>query len=130
MEPERSRQNKSFLNQHFVFITCCFEIIGFQNFCFSIVFLLWLACFANQHTKTVETHKLCRLIAPKQMKLDMPCKNKKSLNLSAFSDTSVRFSHEDKISIFLGLFTNSKQRYSIFKTSVIFMLNYLIHFRS
>ena len=35
-------------------ITFCFGIIGFQNFCFSIVFKLWLAFFANQYTKSIQ----------------------------------------------------------------------------
>ena len=68
-------------------------IIGFQNFCFSIVFILWLALFANDHTKSIEKHRLFKLIAPKQVKIDMHCRNKESLNLSAFSDASVSFSH-------------------------------------
>ena len=57
MEPERARQNKSFLNWHFVSIFSRLEIIGFQNFCFSIVFTLWSAFFANEHTKSIEKHK-------------------------------------------------------------------------
>ena len=77
-------------------ITFCLGIIGFQNFCYSIVFILWLEVFANQHTKSIEKHKHFGLIAPKQMKIDMPCNNKKSLNSGAFSDTSVSFSHKDK----------------------------------
>ena len=93
MERERAWQNMSFLNEHFVSITFCLGSIGFQNFCFSIVFILWLAFFANQQTKSIEKHKPFRLIAPKQVKIDMSGKNKKSLNLGAFSDTSVSFSH-------------------------------------
>ena len=80
MKPERAQQNKSFLNQDFVSITFRLEIIGFQNFYFSIVFILWLAFFANQYTKSIEKHKLFRLIAAKQMKTDMLCMSKKSLN--------------------------------------------------
>ena len=57
-------------------ITYCLGIIDFQNFCFSIVFILWLAFFASQHTKSMEKHKLFRLIAPKQVKTGMPCTNK------------------------------------------------------
>ena len=46
------------------------------------------------------------------MKIDMSCKNKKSLNLGAFSDTSVSvFLIETKILTFSALLTNSKQRY-------------------
>ena len=44
-------------NQHFVSITFRSGIIGFQNFSFSIVFIFWLACFANQHRK-IEKQKL------------------------------------------------------------------------
>ena len=114
MEFERSRQNKSFSNQHFVSITFCLQIIGFQNFYFSIVFILWLALFANQHTKSIEKHKLSNLIAPKQVKIDVPCRNEKSLNLGAFSDTLVSvFLIRTKIVSFSGLFTNSKQRYTL-----------------
>ena len=51
--------------------------------------------FANQHTKSLEKRKHFSVITPKQVKIGMPCK-KKSLNLGAFSDTSVSFSHNDK----------------------------------
>ena len=44
-------------------------------------------------TSKIEKHQLFRLIIPKQVKIDMPCRNEKSLNLGAFSDTSVSFSH-------------------------------------
>ena len=40
MEAERTGQNKSILEEHFVFITICSGMIGFQNFCFSSVFML------------------------------------------------------------------------------------------
>ena len=60
--------------------TFCLAIIGSQNCCFPIVFILWLAYFANQHTKSIEKHKHFSLIAPKQVKTDMPCGNK-ALNL-------------------------------------------------
>ena len=88
-------------------ITFRLRTVGFQEFCFSIVFILCLAYFANQHTKSVEKHKYCKLIAPKQVKIDMPCENEKSLNLGPFSDTSVSFSHEDNFFPFSGWFTNS-----------------------
>ena len=61
-------------------------IVSFGNFSFSIVFILWFY-FANQHTKSIEKYKHFRFIAPKQVKIDMPCRNKKSLNIGAFSDT-------------------------------------------
>ena len=57
---------------------------------------LWLAFFANQHTNSTEKHRLFGIIAPKRMKIEIPCKNEKCLNLGASSDTSVSFSHEDK----------------------------------
>ena len=61
----------------------CFKIIGFQNFCFSIVFILWLALVANQRTKSIKkNHKLFRLIAPKPVS----GKNKKCFESGAFSD--------------------------------------------
>ena len=97
MELERARQNKSFINQHFVSVPVCFGITGFRSFCFSIVFILWLAFFANQHTKSIEKHELFRTIAPKQAKIDMPCGNKKSVNLGACTETSVCWSQQDKI---------------------------------
>ena len=65
--------------------TFCLAIIGSQNFCFPIVFILWLAYFANQHTKSIEKHKHFSLIAPKQVKTDMPCGNKAlNLHIGAF----------------------------------------------
>ena len=82
-----------FLNKHFVSITFCLGVPGFQQFCFSIVLYCGLAFFANQHAKSIEKDKFFRLIASKQVKIDMPCKDKKSLNLGAFSDTSVSFSY-------------------------------------
>ena len=54
MEPERTQQNKGFSNQRFVSIIFCLLIKGFRNFRFSVVFILWLASFANQHTKSIE----------------------------------------------------------------------------
>ena len=42
-------------------------------------FMLWLAPFANQHTKSIENHKHFRLIALKQVKIDMSCRNEKNL---------------------------------------------------
>ena len=50
IEHERARQNKSFLNQHYVSIAFRLGIISFQNFCFSIVVILWLAFFASEYT--------------------------------------------------------------------------------
>ena len=90
-------------------IPFCLEIIGFQNFCLAIV-VLRLALFTNQHKKSIEKHKLLKLIAPKRVKIEMPS-NKKSLNLGAFPDTSFSFLIETNIITFLGLFTNNKQRY-------------------
>ena len=83
MELKRVRQNKSNY-----FNTMC-PLLLFGNYrlselLFSIVFILWLASFANQHTKSTEKHKLPRFIAPKRVKIDTPCKNKKCLNLGAF----------------------------------------------
>ena len=77
IEPERVRQNKSFLK-----LTLCVYHFLFGNY----------RTFAKQHTKSIGKHKPLELIAPKQVKTDMPCRNKKSLNFGAFSDTSVRFS--------------------------------------
>ena len=46
------------------------------------------------------------------MKLHISCKNKKYLDLDAFLDTIISFSHLEKKIPFLDLFTNSKQRYT------------------
>ena len=47
------------------------------------------------------------------MKIDMPCRNEKYLNLSAFSDIPVSvFLIKTKIVSFSGLFTNNKQHSS------------------
>ena len=63
MEPERARQNESFFKKiNTVSITFCLGIIGFHNFRFSIAFILWLALFANQHTKSIEKHKLLEVL--------------------------------------------------------------------
>ena len=81
--------------------------MSFQSF----VVPLFLYCDfgANQHTKSTEKHRLFRLIAPKQVKVDTSHKNeKKNLNLSTFSDTSVSFSHyKTKSFPYSGLFTNN-----------------------
>ena len=69
--------------------------------------ILWLAFFGNQHTKSIEKYELCRLIAQKQVKIDVSCQNKKFLNLGDFSEMSII---KAKIFQFPGLFTNSKQR--------------------
>ena len=69
------------------------EIIGFQTFvfhCFYIVVGIFLP------TNLKEKYKRSRLIASRQAKIDLSSKNKKSLNLGAFSDTGVSFSHYDK----------------------------------
>ena len=62
-------------------------------------------------TKSIEKYKLFRIIAPKQVKIDMLFKNKKIFNLGAFSDTSISFLIKTKNFPFSGLFTDSKQRY-------------------
>ena len=45
------------------------------------------------------------------MKIDISCENKKCLDLDAFLDTIISFSHLRKKIPFLDLFTNSKQRH-------------------
>ena len=52
-----------------------------------------LGTFCKPAYKIDRKIQTLKLIAPKQMKIDMPCKNEKSLNLGAFSDNSVSFSH-------------------------------------
>ena len=96
--------------------------MGFQNFCFPIAYFCG-GIFCQPAYKSIEKHKCFRLIAPKQKKIDMPCRNKKSLDLGAFSDTSVSFPIKTKIFSFGGLFTNSKQRYmrASFKEKRLFM---------
>ena len=54
-----------------------------------MVFTLWLAYFANQHTKSLDF----RFIASKLVKIDLSYKNRKYLNLGAFSDTSISYPH-------------------------------------
>ena len=80
-----------------MFVTFCLRITGVQNVCFSIAFIFWLAFFASQHTKSIDKHKLLELTAPKQVKIEMPRRNRKSVNLRAFSHNSISLSHEDTI---------------------------------
>ena len=68
-------------------------ITAFQNFVFPLFPYCGWHFFANQHTESIEKHELLELIAQKQVKTDMPCRNQKSLNLGAFLDTSVNFSY-------------------------------------
>ena len=93
MEFGRSRQNKSFFKSTLCGYHFLFGNYWLSKLFFSIVFMLWLALFANQHTKSIEKHKHIRFIASKQVKIDMPCRNEKFLKLGAFSDTRVSFSH-------------------------------------
>ena len=109
-ESERDWQNKSFLNQHIVSITFLSENYRLSKILFFHCFYIVVAIFCQSASKINRKHKLLELIAPKQVKIDMPCMNKKSLNLSAFSDTIVSFLINTKILTFFDLFTNSKQR--------------------
>ena len=111
MESERSRQNEFFKSKQ-----CVYHFL-FRNYRLSTLlffhcFILWLALFANQHTKSIEKHKLFRLIAPKQVKIDMPCRNEKSRIYVLFQIPMSVFLIKTKIFSFSGLFTNSKQRYT------------------
>ena len=67
-------------------ITIRMGITGFQNFSFSV---LWLAFFANQHTKLKEKCKLLELIQTSESKHATVIKE--SSNLGSFSDTRVSF---------------------------------------
>ena len=104
---------KSSAKYEFFKLTLCVYHFSFGNYrlsklCFSIVFILWLALFANQHTKSIEKRKLLKLIAPKQVKIDIPW-------ISLLFQMSVSiFLIKTKTYPFSGLFTNSKQRYTKF----------------
>ena len=45
---------------------------------------MWLAFFCQPAYKINRKHKTFKLIAPKPVKIDMSCKNKKFLNLIGF----------------------------------------------